>query len=144
VNADCLCPSGRARPGAQLIGVQSADGVGYVLPPLPVDQAFLDQVDAAGSDAGRRFRFTEPCVERGCRQWSGDGCGLIGRLLESDAPKADQPLPACGIRGRCRWYSQQGAKACHVCRYVVTDNTATLAPIHFADATANPGPSTGH
>jgi hypothetical protein len=116
-----------------LIGVRRPEGLGYVTPPLPIDEEFVTLVADSGGDAEQRFRFSEPCVERGCAQWKDEACGLIGRLLASPAP-ADpvaqaNDLPACGIRPRCRWFHQEGANACTVCPSVITDNTAGLVPI---------------
>jgi hypothetical protein len=128
VNAGCACPSGRCRTGAVLIGVRTIDGLGYVTPPLPVDSEFIERVAETGGAPEQRFRFSEPCIEHGCRQWTGDACGLIDKLLETSAPPAPE-LPACGIRSRCRWFAQVGARACAICPLVVTDSTAGLSPM---------------
>src|SRR5690242_973104 len=77
-----LCPSAPGMPGAALIGVVQEDGrVTHLGTPLPVDAGFLDTARAHGPPE-RRFRFSSPCVERGCTQWDGQGCGLIDRILD--------------------------------------------------------------
>lgn len=124
-----LCPSGRGRPGALLVGIHTPDGVGYVDPALPVDAEF---VATAGTEIEQRFRFAERCVERACGQWASGECGLIGAVLHQERRRASEP-PACGIRSRCRWFAQRGADACAVCPYVVTDARA-LAPIELTFA----------
>jgi hypothetical protein len=128
---ECTCPSGRCRASSLLIGVRTEAGLGYVTPPLPVDAEFIERVAETGGGAEQRFRFAEPCIERGCQQWTGDACGLIDRLLVSDQPAATD-LPACGIRSRCRWFAQAHERACAVCPLVVTDNTASLSPIEVS------------
>lgn len=46
-------------------------------------------------------------------------------LLElGDQTLAEQVLPNCTLRSRCRWYEQQGASACAACPLVITDTTA--------------------
>jgi hypothetical protein len=123
------CPSGRCRPGSHLLGIRTDEGLGYIDPPLPVTEEFMELVESSGGGAEQRFRFTERCIEQGCGQWSGGGCGVIERLLASAGPSSE--LPVCGIRERCRWFAQRGADACAVCPYVVTDNAQTLVPIEF-------------
>jgi hypothetical protein len=111
-----------------LIGVRTDAGLGYVTPPLPIDTDFIERVAQTGGGAEQRFRFSEPCIEHGCRQWTGEACGLIDKLVETETP-AVASLPACGIRSRCRWFAQARERACAVCPLVVTDNTASLSPI---------------
>lgn len=111
-----------------LIGVRTPAGLGYVTPPLPVDAEFVERVAQTGGAAEQRFRFSEPCIEHGCQQWTGEACGLIDRLLETGTAAATD-LPACGIRSRCRWFAQERERACAVCPLVVTDNTAGLSPM---------------
>jgi hypothetical protein len=128
VSDGCACPSGRCRRGSALIGVRTEEGLGYVTPPLPIDDDFIERVAQSGGAAEQRFRFSEPCIEQGCGQWTGDACGVIDTLLQAPSPPPAS-LPACGIRSRCRWFAQAGARACAVCPLVVTDNTASLRPI---------------
>lgn len=117
-----LCPSGRCRPGALLIGIVGPDGrLGYLSPAIPVDDDFVARA-RAGRTPESRFRFAEPCVEGRCAQWAGDRCGLIGELLASPhagAPEQAAPLPRCAVRGWCRWFGQRGAQACRICPLVV-------------------------
>ncbi len=127
------CPSGRGRVGAHLLGFQTGSGLAFVDPPLPVTPDFLERVAATGGEAEARFRFTEPCVERGCAQWGAKGCGVIEKLLsakeEPGAPAATGDVPPCALRSRCRWFAQRGGEACRLCTYVVTDNRQVLVPI---------------
>jgi len=127
----CACPSGRCRVGSHLIGVRTETGLGYVSPPLPVTEEFIELVTAGRGAAEERFRFTEPCIERGCQQWTGNGCGLIDELIVALPAASGADLPLCGIRDRCRWFHQHGASACGVCPYVATDNRGRLAPLKF-------------
>lgn len=132
------CPSGRARVGAHLLAVHTADGMGYITPTIPVTDEFLAVVEHTGGAAESRFRFTEPCVEAACRQWKDGGCGVIEGVLASASPPSGA-LPACGIRSRCRWFAQRGAAACAVCPLVITDTRASLEPIDVS-ALSRPAP----
>jgi hypothetical protein len=79
----------------------------------------LDEAAQKGETLERRFRFTGPCINERCKQWRDGGC-RIGRMVAA----IGEPTPAlhpCAIRGTCRWFAQEGAKACHGCAYVVTD-----------------------
>ncbi|WP_423603735.1 hypothetical protein [Sphingomonas sp. MS122] len=117
-----LCPSAPAGAKARLIGVVTGAGqVAFLGTPRPVDQAFLGAA-GEGREAERKFRFTAPCAERACANWSQSGCSLPARIaadLASAAPVAAE-LPACGIRDHCVWFSQAGGDACASCRFVVT------------------------
>ncbi len=128
------CPSGRCREGAALLAVRDGESLGYITPALPVTADFVRRV--AGTAPERRFRFTERCVEAGCGQWAGNQCGLIQRLLASSPSPSDPRqapwLPACAIRETCRWFAQEGPRACGVCPEVVRDNRSQLYPIEFA------------
>ena len=103
-----------------LIGLVQADGtVGILGRPLPVDQDFLDAANK-GRALEKRFRFSAPCVKSDCRQWNGERCGVIDKVVSAVSPDQTS-LDPCGIRGDCRWFSQVGAQACAACSLVVTD-----------------------
>ena len=119
-----LCPSAQAAPGAALIGVVGEDArVIHLAMPLTIDAKFIATAEQAGP-LGLRFRFSSPCQEARCRHWVENECGLIGRLheraVEGGHLDAEAPLPACPIRGDCRWWAQRGREACRVCSLVLT------------------------
>ena len=135
------CPSALCQEGALVLGVVAPDGtVAYVQPPTRVSAEFADRARSLGHPE-RRFRFASTCVEAGCPQWTGRGCGVIDITIgpppdESPATKptaadakpgaAKVALPACVIRRSCRWYAQRGAAACAVCPLIVADTGGTL------------------
>lgn len=118
------CPSARCEEGAILLGIVGSDGrVGYVTPRMTVDAEFIREAQK-GRAPETRFRFAQPCIEGGCKQWTGSRCGLIDHVLESPegsrtAESAQGALPECVLRPSCRWFSQLGAKACAVCPLVI-------------------------
>src|SRR5829696_2703093 len=124
-----LCPSARCEEGAILLGIVGKDGVvGYVSPLIRVDKDFVRQA-YKGRTPEKRFRFSQPCIERGCLQWTDSRCGVIDRALqakeEANATNtAIDVLPNCTIRPRCRWFAQVGHRACTVCPLVVTNARA--------------------
>ncbi len=123
-----LCPSARAEPGAALIGVLGPDGrMGFLKDRLEIDQAFIDQVSADGRPE-QRFRFSAPCVEGRCQQWTGDRCGVIGEVqAQLGAPEdPTSALGPCAIRSACRWFDQAGPDACRICPLVITDTRETV------------------
>jgi hypothetical protein len=121
-----LCPSARCEEGAILLGIVGKDGlVGYVSPQMKVDEDFVRKAHE-GRTPEKRFRFSQPCIESGCIQWTGSRCGVIDRALQAaeDAQvvdTSDKKLPRCTIRPRCRWFAQVGREACAVCPLVTTD-----------------------
>jgi hypothetical protein len=115
------CPSAPCSEGALLLGVMTSSGrIAYLQPPTAVDADFVDQARSRGRPESR-FRFSQPCIECECPQWTGSRCGIIDTLLSEDAMPADEKLPACRIRPTCRWFAQRGPDACTVCPYVVAD-----------------------
>lgn len=120
------CPSAPATVGAKLFGIVQEDGrVGIFGKALTVDAAFLEKA-RRGRAPEKRFRFSSPCLQDGCKQWSDGQCGVIRRVLA--AVGEDEPvnveeagLRPCAIRGTCRWFAERGRVACQVCPEVVTD-----------------------
>jgi hypothetical protein len=122
------CPSGQCEEGALLLGVMTSSGrLAYMQPPTRIDAEFVAAAKAQGRPE-RRFRFSTPCVEGGCPQWTGESCAL-GQMIVEQADTAtslpDSRLPTCAIRSSCRWYFEQGADACAVCPLIVADTGGT-------------------
>jgi hypothetical protein len=117
------CPSAFLHEGALLLGVMTPSGtLSYVQPPTRVDADFVARAKALGNPE-RRFRFSAPCVEAACPQWTGDGCAVVDNVIEEEEPVQLESgrLPYCAIRRDCRWFAQRGAAACAVCPRVVAD-----------------------
>jgi len=121
-----MCPSTSSGSATFLLGVALPSGrVAYGTPAVPVSPALIKALDDDDAPLESRYRFAGMCVESGCGFWSGSGCSLWAELADSfqraggQADAAD--LPKCAIRARCRWYGEQGSRACAACRYVVTD-----------------------
>ena len=119
------CPSNRCKPGSKLLGVRQQDGKVAMLPePLAIDDAFIEKVKAHPVAPEQRFRFANKCIEGGCSQWNGKGCGVIEQVVQYlEHLPANEVLPACSIRVKCRWFAQRGVEACRICPYVVTEIT---------------------
>jgi hypothetical protein len=97
--------------------------------PLRVDDAFVEKVQAQG-EPEKRFRFANKCVKSGCKQWDGSSCRVIGLLSEVNTRLEERAtLKPCIIRDKCRWFHQEGKKACDICTFVVTDNMEDQGPI---------------
>lgn len=123
------CPSAECRPGSVLLGIVLPNGrVAFSRDKVVIDAAFVEAAHE-GRPPEQRFRFAGSCVESGCRQWAGHGCGLIDRLVSEGADEPPPPsLPNCSVRDSCRWYDQHRHRACAVCPEVVTDGMAELPP----------------
>jgi len=111
-----LCPSARCKPRSLLLGVIGPDGrVQFAHDRLVVDDAFVE-VARLGRRPEARFRFASPCVDA-CANW--EGRCRVADGLAFEVPETE--LPACSIRGTCRWHAQRGDDVCLRCAYVVTD-----------------------
>ena len=159
------CPSALCQEDALLLGVVTPGGsVAYVQPPTRVGAEFVRQAQAMGHPE-RRFRFSSPCVEAACPQWTGTGCGVIDVVIGSKPaePPADplagiladpaarppappRTLPACAIRRTCRWFAQHGGAACAVCPGIVADTggTTTYRSAQMTSGTTDPPSGNQH
>ena len=120
-----MCPSTSAGNATVLLGLITTQGrVAYLTPAIP--SAVLPQMAEKGNGPlEKQYRFAGPCVEAECGFWTGTQCGLGARLAESysemTGANESVQLPRCAIRSRCRWYTEQGARACAACPLVITD-----------------------
>ena len=117
------CPSSPCQTGAVLIAVLGEDGrLGYLRPALPVDEAFVEACGRHGAPESR-LRFADGCRQESCEHWSERQCSLVGRLIsagpDTTPETAAGSLPRCAIRADCRWFAQEGSRACTVCPIVV-------------------------
>lgn len=116
------CPSAVCEPGSKLIGIVNSQGMVDLLPKaIDVDEEFVLEAQK-GRAPEERFRFSGKCVQSGCHQWKGGGCGVIKKVLNAFPETTNANLPACAIRKTCRWYFQEGGKACMICPLIITDN----------------------
>lgn len=121
---DKLCPSSTCHEGAIILGVVQGDQkVALLNAGLVADVSFVEKANEIGRPE-KRFRFADKCIQCGCKQWTGKECGVIKEFSDANQHLTidNYELPHCVIRTQCRWYSQEGAKACIICPYVVTDN----------------------
>ncbi|HOZ91025.1 MAG: hypothetical protein JNK36_09710 [Bacteroidia bacterium] len=113
-----MCPITKCEPGAKLIGVKIDNDVfDFLKENIMVDEDLFDVMTAV-SNPEKRFRFSNVCLETGCKHWTGAACGCVGKVLknvEDLTLKKDAILPQCSIRERCRWFYQEGRMACDVC-----------------------------
>jgi hypothetical protein len=119
-----LCPSAPLYEGSKLLGIVNEEGnVEILSPPLEINQHFVDAANKNEKQLPEeRFRFVNKCLKHGCEQWKNGACGVISRNIEvREIEVAEFVLPECSIRSDCRWYSQEGERACKVCpliRYI--------------------------
>ena len=129
----CMCPSTSAANATVVLGVVLPSGrVAYATPAVEATPSLVEALDDGSGRLESRYRFAGPCVESRCGFWTGATCGLGAALADSYADVAgaeasDAALPRCSIRARCRWYAEQGGRACAACPLVVTD-TRTAEP----------------
>lgn len=120
-----MCPSSNCKTGSDILGVRQDNGMVAILPQtLPINDAFIEKTTAHPISVQQRFRFTNKCIENGCRQWNGKGCGVIETVVRYlDKVPQIQNLQPCSIRPTCRWFSQRGSDACRICPYITTELT---------------------
>lgn len=122
IHLPVLCPSAKCEPGAILLGVVQEEGeVSLLVDRIAVNRAFVETA-RMGRPPEKRFRFANPCIQRGCRQWVDNRCSVIDAIIH-DVGRSNPPpdVPRCSIQQQCRWYQQRGSDACAVCPQVITD-----------------------
>jgi hypothetical protein len=95
---------------------------------------------AAPVTPGEVFRFSAPCLEGRCHHYVNSTCRLAERMT-SLLPEVTGRLPACAIRGQCRWWRQEGPAACRRCSQIVTDNynpSPVMKEVAYGDAKLSP------
>ncbi|WP_294301211.1 hypothetical protein [uncultured Chryseobacterium sp.] len=132
MEADCnstkkMCPSYIGKAGAQLFGVVNKDGKVRFITPLTVTEEFI----ATNDHLEQRFRFTGKCIEKGCAQWNDQDlkCSLSEKIRIPDIPE-DTEIAFCPIRKQCRWFFQDGDKACFSCNEITRNMEELLLNIH--------------
>jgi hypothetical protein len=130
-----MCPSSTCHTGALLLGVvQSDKKIALLQTPMPVTEDFVEKAFKAG-DPEKRLRFAGRCAKSGCSQWTGSRCGVIDDAMKQMEFAIDNvALPKCDIRPDCRWFNQNGADACKVCPYIITDTRPFFREHHLVDA----------
>ena len=123
-----MCPSYVGKAGAQLFGVLSKDGKVNFITPLTVTEEFLEL--NKDKNLEQRFRFTGKCAEKGCSQWNNEEskCSLSKKVQDLDTDII-QELSFCPIRSQCRWFFQDGEKACFSCNEVTRNMEELLLKI---------------
>jgi hypothetical protein len=115
------CPSATNSEGALLFGIVGNDGLVKFLPHLVTVDAELMAAANNKTNPEAKFRYTQTCAEGGCRQWTGHQCGVIDKVLDLQSEVLNGKTQKCPIINDCRWYAQEGSRACKVCPLVVAD-----------------------
>ncbi|WP_294315422.1 hypothetical protein [uncultured Chryseobacterium sp.] len=120
------CPSYIGKAGAQLFGVVNKDGKVQFITPLTITEDFIAQ----NTNLEQRFRFTGKCIEKGCAQWNDQDlkCSLSGKVCNLAVPEHTE-LSFCPIRRQCRWFFQDGNKACFSCNEITRNMEELLLNI---------------
>jgi hypothetical protein len=119
-----VCPS--AQPdmdAAVLLGVVDHDNDGlisYLDHPVPVSAEVLALTGQVTPT--RVLRFAAACEESSCAHFSDRRCSLASRIVDQ-LPEVVSMLPRCVIRRDCRWYAQEGKRACLRCPQVTTEQS---------------------
>jgi len=123
-----LCPSARCEAGAVLLGIVLPNGtVAFAHDRIVVTEEFVEAAGVEQTPPEQRFRFSNLCVSKQCKQWTGSRCGVIDKVIELVPPDDSVKPPACSIRPQCRWFVQVGIQACKVCPVVITDSCGEAA-----------------
>jgi hypothetical protein len=126
-NDKIMCPAHRCKQGSLLLGARLENGTVAIFPEaLAIDAEFIENAKNSPAPIEERFRFTNKCIEGGCKQWTGTACGVAERVVSFlDTVDEIDPHFPCSIRKNCRWFLQQQYDACKICPYILTEITET-------------------
>jgi hypothetical protein len=118
-----FCPSAQPKQeGAFAFGVVGGKvgerRVGYLEGRVPVTDELLAL--SGPVKPTEVFRFGAVCAGDGCSHFDGHDCNLATKLVQL-MPPVSKALPACQLRPDCRWWQQEGKKACFRCPAIMTD-----------------------
>ncbi len=118
-----FCPSAQpGQEGAFAFGVVGGKvgerRVGYLEGRVPVSDELLAM--SGSVKPTEVFRFGAACEGSRCSHYDGSDCRLVTKIVQL-MPAVSKALPACQLRPDCRWWQQEGKKACFRCPAVVTD-----------------------
>jgi hypothetical protein len=104
--------------------VNAQGRIDFIAERVQIDANFVAQAKE-GRPPEQRFRFSSPCLKRGCEKWDGERCG-VAKILHERAPEllTQEPaaaLPRCSIRASCRWHGEYGDSICFTCTWVITE-----------------------
>lgn len=116
-----LCPSAQPEmPGAMIHGVLDAR-TGCIQPldrPEPLTESLIALTQPLLPT--EVLRISAVCQQSRCGHFTGSTCSLGERLVQI-LPASGGNVPRCAIRSDCRWFAEQGSKACMRCNLIVTD-----------------------
>jgi hypothetical protein len=139
-----LCPSAQPDwPRSVLVGVVGGTAIeprlSFAREATPVSPNLLALTEPV--DPTEVFRFAAPCLCSGCVHFQLNECGLARRIVQL-LPAVVSELPTCTIRADCRWWQQEGRKACLRCPQVVTKDYNPSAEMMRAAAPSYGAPAT--
>ena len=117
------CPSAQPEMAeATILGVRAgtpdAPRISYLETPVPVSSEWLELTRPVRPS--EVLRFAARCEEGACRHFDGANCRLATRIVQI-LPVVVESLPPCNIRPECRWFRQEGRRACLRCPQVITE-----------------------
>jgi hypothetical protein len=123
MTAQLNCPSCQAGQGGNtVIGVVGTkDGSARVsLLPEQVPLQSISHLIPDGIPVTEVLRLAGPCAGGKCAHFRNERCTLASRIV-AGLPKVADRLSKCAIRPSCRWWRQEGPRACYRCPAIVTE-----------------------
>ena len=123
---ESLCPSAPAHAeGARVFGLVRGEPGARRVAYLTETTGMTDEIAAAVAPAmpNEVQRTAASCAGCRSRHFDGQDCTLASRIAAMLPPVVGKP-PPCAIRAECRWWRQEGLRACLRCPQVVTAGRA--------------------
>ena len=145
MSSQLLCPSARPEmEGAEVLGVMRSSGgvdfLHYAADRIPVTDEVLAL--AAPAKPTEVFRFAAPCAGSACSHFDGENCRLASKIAEA-VTDVVSAMPPCRIRPTCRWYQQEGRRACLRCPLIFSETANASPELRYAADPSAWDPRTG-
>lgn len=117
-----FCPSAQPDMGDSVVfglveGTPTDPRVAYLDRPVRLTPQIL--ATAAPVEPTEVFRIGAPCAAGCCQHFVDNRCTLAGRIVGL-LPAVVTSAPPCALRPRCRWWQQEGVRACVRCPQIAT------------------------
>lgn len=114
------CPSAPFKEGLSVFAKIENDHFAFTEDLIKIDKEMLE------TSSGTDYRATMKCVTKGCVNWNGNRCTVPQQMAYFiDARTDHDDYSNCGLKPSCRWFAENGVKACQMCPLIRTKFVGT-------------------
>jgi hypothetical protein len=113
------CPSAPFKKGHSIFAKFDGEKMSFLKTLIKIDNEIIETETRSREKTD--IRATMPCVTKECINWNGKRCTVPEQMNYFLDQLEDISLVSnCPIQKSCRWYEQDGEKACKICPLIKT------------------------